>query len=589
MHSDFTFSVNNYIPDPNAKMMIPYRGSVSTPVMQTLSPERSPPASDPSPSRSSISQPSPSDSGASRGSGRGSVKQDPDPVKPSAIHLQTVFSSQTGEAHPSQQHSAQVWETHKAEIRRLYLEENRPLKEVMSIMRQKGFRATVRMYKSRFDKWGFSKNNSKKDVIAMLQVQRQRNAVGKRTAFHRNGKEVAIDAYLRRKGISQYDLVEPGLAENLPENLRCLTPPPETPKTLHAPGTLSLQELILQCARDLAWNWYTPPDTPLVACAAHYRGDELRCAITDITNADWLFSVGQYERGGAMCESGFQSLHLMFQKPSIYGLVHLLITVLDASNKGVVKEIWRYLAAYSATIRADGPLGRLFQGIWKYMSTHDYDEYWEFIFECTEKLLLIEETHSGLPADTLPRLYPILFIPRAYQYKAAPYRRLQSRCDFARLVQGPMPTAVEELTVFQATELLILGNQTMWQGDRVFELANTVLENTKGIAYNTDFFVYIALTSLAHYHRNQFLTTDDPVARASNHQLSVHYLETIVGVMEGQWDPDMGYLLGELERLEHWYREAGDVAQADAAHVRWKKALEAIPKNFVRGKKGVLH
>lgn len=445
------------------------------------------------------------------------------------------------------------------------------------------------MYKSRFDKWGFSKNNSKKEVIAMLQVQRQRSAVGKRTAFHRNGKEVAIDAYLKRKGISQYDLVEPGLAEHLPENLRALTPPPESPKMLQPPGSLSVQELILQCARDLAWNWYCPPDTPLVACATHYRGDELRCAITDITNADWLFSVGQFERGGAMCEQGFKSLHLMFKKPSIYGLVHLLITVLDASNKGIVKEIWRYLAAYAATVRVDGPLARLFQGIWKFLTTHDYEEYWDFIFECTEKLLLIEETHSGLPSDTLARLYPILFIPRAYQYKTEPYRRLQSRCDYSKLIQGPMPTAVEERTIFQSTELLILGNQTLWRDDRIFDLANQVLENTKSIAYNTEFFVYIALTSLSHYHRHQFLIQDDPIAKASSHQLSVHYLEIIVSVMEGKWDPDMGYLLGELERLEHWYREAGDDEKADAAHIRWKNALEAIPKDFVRGQKGILH
>ncbi|KAI1377121.1 hypothetical protein F4677DRAFT_454233 [Hypoxylon crocopeplum] len=568
MHSDFTFTVNNYAPEPNAKMMLPYRGSVSTPVMQTFSPELSPPAT----------ESSPSDSGSIS-------KHDVERVKPTAIHMQTVFSSQTGEAHPSQQHSTQVWETHKTDIRRLYLEENRPLKEVMAIMRQKGFRATVRMYKSRFDKWGFSKNNSKRDVVAMLQVQRQRSAVGKRTTFHRNGKEVAIEAYLKRKGISQYDLVEPGLAENLPENLRCLTPPPESPKALHSPGTLSLQELILQCARDLAWNWYCPPDTPLVACATHYRGDELRCAITDITNADWLFSVGHFERGGAMCEQGFKSLHLLFKKPSIYGLLHLFITVLDASNKGIVKEVWRYLAAYAATIRVEGPLARLFQAIWKFLSTHEYEEYWDFLFECTEKLLLVEEQNSGLPADTLPRLYPILFIPRAYQYRDEPYRRLQSRCDFRRLVQGPMPTAIEERTVFQAMELLILGNQTLWQGDRVFELANAVLENTKGIAYNTEFFVYIAVTSLAHYHRHQYILNKE----IASHELSVHYLEMIVSVMEGKWDPDMGYLLGELERLEHWYRDAGDNEKADAAALRWKNALEAIPKDFVRGQKGILH
>ncbi|KAI1080723.1 hypothetical protein F5B20DRAFT_92610 [Whalleya microplaca] len=522
MHSDFTFYVDNNAPQPNSKM-IPYRHSISSSVMQTLSPE------------TTVSPPSESSSAGARNS----QSLEPEPVQPTAMHMQTVFSSQTGETHPSQQHSTQEWESRKSEIRRLYLEENRPLKEVMTIMRQKGFRATVRMYKSRFDKWGFSKNNSKKDVVTMLQVQRQRSAVGKRTTFQRNGKEVTIDAYLKRKGITQYELLEPGMVETLPENMRCLTPPPEGPRLLQSPGSLSLQELVLQCARDLAWNWYCPPETPLVACAAHYRGDELRCAITDLTNADWLFSVGQYERGGAMCEEGFKSLHLMIKKPSIYGLLHLFIFILDASHKGVVKEVWRYLAAYASAVRADGPLARLFQDIYKFLSTHDYDEYWAFLFECTEKLVFIEETLTGLPPDTLPRLYPILFIPRAYQYRPEPYRRLQSRCHFPRLIQGPMPTAIEELTVFQATELLILGNQTLWRGDRVLQLANAVLENTKGIAYNMDFFNYIALTSIAHYHRNDYAL--DPLANRASHELSIEYLERAVGLMEGTWDPDMGY------------------------------------------------
>ncbi|KAI0007102.1 hypothetical protein F4779DRAFT_523954 [Xylariaceae sp. FL0662B] len=519
MYRDYTFQIDDNVPQKNSKMGIPYRNPISTPVMQTLSPETS---LSPSPESGSVEV-------------RNTRRLRSGPAEPAASHMQIVFSSQTGETYSSQQHSSQEWESRKAEIRQLYLEENRPLKEVIAIMRQRGFRATVRMYKSRFEKWGFTKNNNKKDIITMLQFQRQRSAAGKLTTFHRNGKEVAIDAYLKRKGISQNELLEPGVVEKLPKNLRCQTPPPEV---LQPPGNLSLQELILQCARDLAWNWYCPPETPLVACAAHYRGDELRCAITDLTNADWLFSVGQYEKGGAMCEEGFKSLHLMVKKPSIYGLLHLFLVVLDAAHKGVIKEIWRYLAAYAAAVRADGPLPRLFQEIYNYINTRDYDEYWNFLFECTEKLVFIDEHLTGLPPDTLPRLYPILCIPRSYRCRPQPYRRLQSRCDFGRLVQGAMPTAVEERTVFHATELLILGNQTLWQGSRVPELARAVLEGTRDIAYNTDFFNYIALTSMAHHHRNHYAL--DPAAHAASHPLSVHYLERVVALMEGRQSVTLG-------------------------------------------------
>ncbi|KAH9909928.1 hypothetical protein F4778DRAFT_25133 [Xylariomycetidae sp. FL2044] len=504
---------------------------------------------------------------------------------PSPAHMQSVFSSHTGEAYRSQQHSAQVWDSHKEEIRRLYLDENKPLKEVMATMRQRGFRATVRMYKSRFDKWGFSKNNSKREVITMLQVQRQRNAVGKRTAFTRNGREVAIDAYLRRKGISQYDLAEPGIAENLPTHLRCVTPPPESPQLIQPGGTLSLQELVLQCARDLAWNPYCPPDFPLVTSAAVYRGDQLRFSITDLTNADWLFHIGQYERGGAMCEQGFKSLHLMVQRPSIYGLVHLLIFHLDAYNRGIVKEVWRYLAAYTATIRSDGPLARLFQGIFKFMSTHEYEEYWDFIFECTEKLLLVDEQQSGLPEGTVARLYPLIFIPRAYQYQEQPYRRLQSRCDFARLRKGSTPRGPDEVTVFTAMELLITGQQTRWQGENILNMANIVLEKTKGVAYNVDFFIYIALHSIAQFYRSHF-DKDDP-STFQAHELSIIWLEKAVSLVEGKWDADMGCIIGDMELLEKWHCEAGDMMQAVTVRARWHTALEAIPKSWSRGQQGI--
>ncbi|CAJ2508282.1 Uu.00g094680.m01.CDS01 [Anthostomella pinea] len=567
--SEYTFVANNNLPQgtPSPSMIVTLReqrSPISPP--STLSPPAQTP---PAPREPSTAQ----------------TSQSHDTPRPS--HMQSVFSSQTGEAYRSQQHSTQVWESHKEEIRRLYIDENRPLKEVMAIMRQKGFRATVRMYKSRFDKWGFSKNNSKREVVTMLQLQRERNALGKRTAFHRNGREVAIDAYLKRKGISQYDLAEPGMPERLPQHLRCVTPPPETPILIPAGGALSLQELVLQCARDLAWNSYCAPDLPLVTPTAIYRGDAVRCAITDLTNADWLFSEGHYERGGAMCEQGFKSLHLMVQRPSIYGLLHLLLFHLDAKNRAVAKEVWRYLAAYSATVRSDGPLARLFQGIFRFLSSHDHEEYWDFLFACVEKLLLIDdEAQSGLPEGTIARLYPLMFIPRAYQYNPEPYRRLQSRCDLTRLQTGKAPQLAEEQTVTQASALLVIGTQRRWQGEEVMQLAEAVLENTKNFTYNVDFFVYIALRAMAHYHRG-FFDAGDP-STIGKHELSIQYLERTCQLMEGKWDPDLGYFLGDLELLSKWHREAGDVQMADAAHVRWRNALQAIPTKWERGKQGIL-
>ncbi|TLD06737.1 uncharacterized protein PgNI_08195 [Pyricularia grisea] len=50
------------------------------------------------------------------------------------------------------------WEKHRHRIKRLYIDDNKPLHEVQSIMReQQNFRASTRAYRHRFMKWGLSK------------------------------------------------------------------------------------------------------------------------------------------------------------------------------------------------------------------------------------------------------------------------------------------------------------------------------------------------------------------------------------------------------------------------------------------------
>ncbi|KAI1434806.1 Clr5 domain-containing protein [Xylaria sp. CBS 124048] len=51
------------------------------------------------------------------------------------------------------------WDAHQETIRRLYLDEKRPLKDVVVIMETEyGFRATAKMYKTRLAKWKMLKN-----------------------------------------------------------------------------------------------------------------------------------------------------------------------------------------------------------------------------------------------------------------------------------------------------------------------------------------------------------------------------------------------------------------------------------------------
>ncbi|ETS79498.1 hypothetical protein PFICI_09351 [Pestalotiopsis fici W106-1] len=63
------------------------------------------------------------------------------------------------------------WAAHKDRVVRMYWNEDRTLKEVMSIMATEyDFHATVKMYKSRFKLWGLAKNIIKEDASRIIQA-----------------------------------------------------------------------------------------------------------------------------------------------------------------------------------------------------------------------------------------------------------------------------------------------------------------------------------------------------------------------------------------------------------------------------------
>ncbi|CRK20527.1 hypothetical protein BN1723_000345 [Verticillium longisporum] len=76
------------------------------------------------------------------------------------------------------------------------------------------------MYKTRFSQWGFAKNNTEDEVKMLLSTKFERDAEGKISEFTRNGKVVNLATYLRRKGVTEYDLVDFETASELPSHIR---------------------------------------------------------------------------------------------------------------------------------------------------------------------------------------------------------------------------------------------------------------------------------------------------------------------------------------------------------------------------------
>ncbi|KUI70825.1 hypothetical protein VM1G_06452 [Cytospora mali] len=157
------------------------------------------------------------------------------------------------------QYDPQVWEANKDRIRNLYLVQGQTLREVIDTMAKTyNFHATEKMFKIRIKQWGFSKNNTRKEVAQMLKARFVREAMGKRSEFTRNGRTVDIDDYLRRKGLTEYDVVD--LESPVQEALRivrCRTPP--EPENLGLPERLKHQEGYVLAIRRALLFWASDP------------------------------------------------------------------------------------------------------------------------------------------------------------------------------------------------------------------------------------------------------------------------------------------------------------------------------------------
>ncbi|KAF3798864.1 hypothetical protein GCG54_00008322 [Colletotrichum gloeosporioides] len=181
----------------------------------------------------------------------------------------------------------ELWACHQGVITRLYKDENRPLKEVKQIMeteyffhattlRANGFNQThrERMYKTRIKRWGLDKKFKEAEILALLKLKRDRDAVGKDTRFAIRNQDVdwgRVVHYLKRrpdlqdklrlsaaddcnKSVVQWDSVvrylsqRPDLREDLEAVARldvvCRTPSPVPEPLDPAPGLRFADEIL---------------------------------------------------------------------------------------------------------------------------------------------------------------------------------------------------------------------------------------------------------------------------------------------------------------------------------------------------------
>ncbi|KAM7218481.1 hypothetical protein V8F06_006085 [Rhypophila decipiens] len=164
--------------------------------------------------------------------------------------------------------SPENWDLHRAEITTLYLDQDKTLREVREYMEKThGFFATEKMYKTRIKKWALDKNNKMDEVVYMVRIKNQREAMGKRTEFIIRNRSVDW------KDIERYMNRTPGLQAKVEDSqfelgssihgIVCRTPSPDpaqmlsVPPNLNATRYLTLQEEIMTLLRDYMTGAFT--------------------------------------------------------------------------------------------------------------------------------------------------------------------------------------------------------------------------------------------------------------------------------------------------------------------------------------------
>lgn len=237
------------------------------------------------------------------------------------------------------------------------------------------------MYKTRFSQWGFVKNNTEDEVKRLLSMKFQRDAEGKVSEFVRNGKVINIGTYLKRKGVTEYDLVDFELPANLPAYIRCRTPTPPLSTALRSPDLIKAQELILGCIRKsyLQSRQHEMDTNTKVGWSVIQVWGALSSEM--LLEANFYFEAGDSDNGGQILMRAFNQLEQDLKQLSPQGVNEILLGMVNR-DMGVVTALCKYLSAYASTnMDKAHPLRLIFGSLYEIQQKHGSETLSKFLSE----------------------------------------------------------------------------------------------------------------------------------------------------------------------------------------------------------------
>ncbi|KAI1457932.1 Clr5 domain-containing protein [Annulohypoxylon moriforme] len=199
------------------------------------------------------------------------------------------------------------WEAHRDTIKKLYLEQNKTLKQVEQTMaKDHKFYATIGMYKKRIKAWGFDKKLKEHEVVELLRQKADRDTAGKASIFFIRGRQVDFEK------IRRYVEGKPDILSKLeyPYEKRpsgvvvCRTPSP-VPIALPSPPDVRKLEEIMTVLRDYLGACATGPQSRWILTSEGYA---TRNSAPSVLSSSRSSMIGAWDE--------LASLHLSMERTS---------------------------------------------------------------------------------------------------------------------------------------------------------------------------------------------------------------------------------------------------------------------------------
>ncbi|KAK9777519.1 hypothetical protein SCAR479_05912 [Seiridium cardinale] len=529
----------------------------------------------------------------------------------------------------SKHHRPEEWEAHRAEIRRLYIDEDRTLQHVMGAMGDRGFTATPKMYKTKLRQWNIFKNNRAADVAAILRSQAHRTAVGKESITVRNGKRVDTQTYLRRKGLSADDLLQ--LATNwssnrLPIHLTCVTPPPALSKPMmgvlrSSPGRLGIKETIGRWVLGECEKLGDGLGTGMVIDSGidcdpaekerplliYYESAASKVA-AEYYDAVWLLQKSQTTQGWALAHVVFSRMHVLLEdcEHLLYPILNLLIIILTlpSNTTDLHRTLWDYLSE-RARLRYDSehPVYRVLRQLTELFDQGDSeDEKYGLLYSVVSDAVASLGEKMEADGQKTPSSQAYYDLVTLWYAETLRSHRAHRHGYYPQLHLGPDDvlstwddSVAQDLGEGHALELacvhshllLDLGWQTSWHDPSVYETCVALLQAKEQTDASADEVEVNCLTAMALYRRQQnqhspaFSANGDVMVTAEyeqqqqNSELARQLLSEAV-FLDWELSGASIYNFEGLLLLQEWCSEDGDWANLEVVRHRSQECLRIL-------------